>query len=341
MLEAGDSTLEPRHMTTTGGPRPLTLTARSTEDLLAVVPVVLGFVPAESVVMLTFGAPRTFHARVDLPADACDDDLDLLVRTLVDPASRHLVTHVALVAFTADRTLARRVGRRLLRTFERHGIGVIDVVRADSGRWWPACGRRAGVPEVGVPYDVGSHPFVAASVLDGRVVLPSRQQVAAMLDPLAPAVEAVRAAIGAPHGAPDDASDHEGDDDCEGWWVGELVQTHADAATVPPPEHTARLLLALQRTEVRDLVWMLTPTTGTVRQAREWVSFWTEVVRRTPPGLVAPPAALLAFAAWNAGEGALAWCAIDVAESDDEAYTMTALVARLLTEAVPPGSLAH
>ncbi len=319
-------------MTTTGEPRPLTLTARSVEDLLAVVPVVLGFVPADSVVMLTFGAPRSFHARVDLPADARDKDLDLLVETLVQPAHRHRVTHVALVAFTADPTLARRVGVRLVSSFGGHGIDVIDVVRVDAGRWWPACGRRTGVPQVGVPYDVGAHPFVAASVLEGRVVLPSREQVAAMLDPLAPAVEAVRAAIVADQ-HPASVHDQE--------WAGSLVQTHADAATVPTAEHTARLLLALQRTEVRDILWMLTPTTGTVRQAREWVAFWTEVVRRTPPGLIAPPAALLAFAAWNAGEGALAWCAVDVAESDDEAYPMTALVARLLTEAVPPRSLAH
>ena len=41
--------------------------ARSPEDVLAVVPVVLGFVPADSVVMLTFGASQPFHARVDLP----------------------------------------------------------------------------------------------------------------------------------------------------------------------------------------------------------------------------------------------------------------------------------
>ena len=44
-----------------------TLTARRPEDLLAAVPVVLGFRPCDSLVMLTFDAQRTFHARVDLP----------------------------------------------------------------------------------------------------------------------------------------------------------------------------------------------------------------------------------------------------------------------------------
>ena len=48
-------------------PSTTSLVARTPEDVLAVVPIVLGFVPEESVVMLTFGAERTFHARVDLP----------------------------------------------------------------------------------------------------------------------------------------------------------------------------------------------------------------------------------------------------------------------------------
>ncbi len=46
---------------------PTTLTARTPEDLLAVVRVVLGFEPADSIVMLTLGARHPCHARVDLP----------------------------------------------------------------------------------------------------------------------------------------------------------------------------------------------------------------------------------------------------------------------------------
>ena len=47
--------------------------ARSPEDLIVLVPFVLGFHPSESVVLLTFGGPHgSFHARVDLP-DGPDD----------------------------------------------------------------------------------------------------------------------------------------------------------------------------------------------------------------------------------------------------------------------------
>jgi hypothetical protein len=48
--------------------RPSTFVARSPTDLVAIVPVVLGFHPRDSVVLLTFGTPgAAFHARVDLP----------------------------------------------------------------------------------------------------------------------------------------------------------------------------------------------------------------------------------------------------------------------------------
>ena len=60
-----------------------TLTARTPEDVIAAVPLVLGFVPEESVVMLTFGGRHTFHARLDLPAAGSATDHPLTVEDLV------------------------------------------------------------------------------------------------------------------------------------------------------------------------------------------------------------------------------------------------------------------
>ena len=73
-------------------------------------------------------------------------------------------------------------------------------------------------------------------------------------------------------------------------------------------------------------------------QAHGHVAFWTDVVRRTPDPLVPAPAALLAFAAWQAGQGALAWCAVDRCLEVEPAYSLAELVARILIEAVPPQS---
>ena len=113
-----------------------TLTARGPEDLLAAVPVVLGFRPADSVVMLTFDARRTFHARVDLPPpDDLDDDPDddpdndpdndlaALSAALRDPCVVHGVGRAAFVVYSADAPRAVRVGARLRDDFGAVGIG--------------------------------------------------------------------------------------------------------------------------------------------------------------------------------------------------------------------------
>ena len=59
-------------------------------------------------------------------------------------------------------------------------------------------------------------------------------------------------------------------------------------------------------------------------------------MRRRPPTRWPAPAALLAFAAWQAGDGALAWCAVDRCLEADPDYSLAGLVAELLTAAVPP-----
>ena len=47
-------------------------------------------------------------------------------------------------------------------------------------------------------------------------------------------------------------------------------------------------------------------------------------------------AALLAWAAWQSGDGALAWCALDRCDEVDPAYGLSALIAEALERAVPP-----
>ena len=80
-----------------------TLTARCPEDLIAVVPVVLGFEPADSIVMLTIGARRTFHARVDLPDRP--DHVAGVIDQLLEPAQRHRAQAAVFLLYTADEAL--------------------------------------------------------------------------------------------------------------------------------------------------------------------------------------------------------------------------------------------
>jgi hypothetical protein len=70
------------------------------------------------------------------------------------------------------------------------------------------------------------------------------------------------------------------------------------------------------------------------------VSLWTEVLRRSEPKLVVAPATLLSFAAWRAGEGALASIALARALDADPDYPMAQLMCRALAGGLSPAEWA-
>jgi len=311
---------------------PLTLTARCPEDLLAVVPVVLGFVPTDSVVMLTFGAEHSFHARVDLPDSR--HDIPDLVDALVEPAFRNKVRRVVLVVYSGDEEQSRRAARALQRALRRSGVEVLEMLRADGRRWYPLARPAApDRPVHGVPYDVSAHPFLTEAVLAGKVTHRSRDELAETLAPTPGRVDSIGRALAA---LPDawDRDDPPGVAETltEGAWVQRLLRTHTEARSSPTDEEVARLLRAIHVLRLRDAAW----STLTRPTSEAHLELWTDIVQRTPAHLVAPAATLLGWAAWQAGHGALAWCAVDLCAQVDDTYTLMTLLAAALTQALPP-----
>lgn len=296
-----------------------TLTARSPEDVLAMVPVVLGFVPDDSVVMLTFGAFQTFHARVDLPPPG--SATTAVVESLLGPALAHGVQRVVFVLYSEEALRAERVASRLVRDFRRSGVEVVDALRADGRRWFPLLRGRRSRPATGTPYDVSAHPFAAQAVLDGRVTLASRAELAASVATDADRVERVAEAI---------AGDGSGQ---RPEWVRATVLRHASAGTVPSDLEAGRLLRAVGADPAaRDAAWR-----GVARSdAQDHVALWTDLVRRAPEEQVPAAASLLGLVAWLAGHGALAWCAVDRARAVAPGHPLAMLVAELLESAFPP-----
>ena len=213
-----------------------TFAARTPEDVLAAVPVVLGFVPEESVVMLTFGAEHPFHARLDLPVDGgrAPRGGRGARRARRPPRGRR----VLFVLYTDDpRARPVRARRRLVRAFTDEGIEVVDVLRSDGRCWFevPVDGSSREAP--GTPYDVSGHLFTAEAVASGRVTRSSRAELAATVaaDPEACAAvgEAVRELE--PH-----------DLLTEGAAVRAVVTRWAAGLGPPDPLTSARLLVALR-----------------------------------------------------------------------------------------------
>jgi hypothetical protein len=63
---------------------------------------------------------------------------------------------------------------------------------------------------------------------------------------------------------------------------------------------------------------------------------WTSLTRLARPGYVAPAASLLAFTAWQSGNGALANVALDRALADDPRYSMATLLREAIDGGAPP-----
>ncbi len=63
---------------------------------------------------------------------------------------------------------------------------------------------------------------------------------------------------------------------------------------------------------------------------------WSDLSRLARPGYVAAPASLLAFVAWQSGNGALANVALDRALADDSRYSMALLLRQAIDSGAPP-----
>jgi uncharacterized protein DUF4192 len=306
---------------TSSAHRATVLSARTPEDVLAAVPVILGFEPLDSVVMLTFGGVETFQARIDLPPPERPGEVVEAVELLLEPAEQHQVTQVVFVLYAEDGPIARAVACGLREAFAGAGIAVLEVLRAHEGRWFAP--GRPGAPRRGVPYDVGGHLFRAQAVVAGIVVHGSRAELEGVLQPVPSAVaETTRALRLAVPSSPGEVAD--------------LVDRRLDEGRLTTVE-LARVLLGLLDRPARDAAW------GAMTRdvAEHHVRLWTDAVQRAPDELAAAPAAVLALAAWLSGHGALAWCAVDRCCAVDPDNSLAGLVADALTRALPPSAWAQ
>lgn len=316
-----------------------TVRLRTPEDVLALVPTTLGFHPSDSLVVVTAGAGRPFQARVDLPRDPFDtDELTEMTEFIVEVCARNGLRKAVVVVYSDDAVLGVAAYAALRERCDRAGVELALSIRTDGRRWF--CledGCRAGAggcPPEGTPYDVSAHALAAQAVLDGKVIQPSREALRDTLVGSDPdEVERVEAAVEAATrrlvGSSDSATRHLVE---EGLWVRHRVRRHLQDREPLDTQDAGRMLAALVSLQVRDVAWaeMSHDTAGI------HLELWRDLVRRCPLDLAAAPAALMAFAAWLAGDGALAWCAVERSQEAEPDYGLAGLVTQALAGAVPP-----
>ena len=312
---------------------PVRLRARRPDDLLAVVPYLLGFNPTESLVTLLVRDGRVaLTARLDLqPGTEA-----ALTAYVQDLAHAHGAATVVLVAYSANREEAAAVLRHLLD--EVVEVPVDDALLVAGERWWSLACTSGCCPEEGRPYDPGAHPFAAEAVFAGLSARPSRTDVAAQvvgpdsgdwaaLRELARQLRDPLRALGS-----------------DGRRQRMAAAVVAGLDPVDPPEETARrtselgdescleLALLARESRVRDVACALV----TRERAESHVALWQRVVARVPSELAVAPLCLLGLAAWVAGNGTLLNCAEERVEALDPEYPMGRLLADVAGRGLPP-----
>ena len=320
-------------------PRPGDATERriaSHSDLIAAIPAIIGFVPADSALVVGLDGRRiTNLARTDLTKlDAFIHDLRCY--RLLDQATTAEIIVVGpgdLSPVSAGEWLphAAQVAE-LTATLAALDCTVTHAawtaaVRADQ-RWY--CYRDPLYCN-GILPDPGSTLLAVDAVVNGQIIHPSRDAMAETLRPDPDADLNRRAALIAHLAEPSTDQDQRA--------ALERVRQailRAQAGFLPATDDDiAALAVALNNPMVRDLSLRLS-----VDQAHAGAQqLWTTLVRSTPAPHRAEPAVLLAVTAYLGGSGALAAIAAHAALDAKPGHALAELLLMALGVGLPPAGI--
>ena len=300
-------------------------------DVLAFVLYSLGFHPRDSIVVIGVGpGGRPMTGRAGLAPDG--RTARETSRDLADAVQVNRSTLAVVVAYTDDPAWAALSADALVEELTDRGVPVAHAFRADGTHWFPLVTGGGRPLSGGEAYDLGSHALMAESVAEGRVTYADREALAASLDPAEPSlVEAVLDERERLDALTDRALLR-----AEALWAAGWVRARVDRPVEvprwPAADEVARLLRVLDRPDSRDVVL----AEITLPTARAQVPLWHALARMAPDGHRGPVSAVLAFAAWLDGDGAMAWCAVERAWAADPDLSLARTVADLLEAALPP-----
>jgi len=328
-------------------PGPVPVRMGSPGDLLAVVPHLLGFVPRSSLVVMGTAPPRDrikVTLRYDLPDPPGAGIAADIAAHVVGVVGSQQLTAMTAVGYGPE-VLVDPVAYALRDAARQAGIDLRDVLRVEDGRYWSyACGDEACCPAAGTPFDPAASSAAAAMATAGISVLADRAEVAARVAPVGgSAAASMRQATrraerhvsqllakvrkSARLGAARQMIAATGLNA-----VGAMIATYRGGGSYASDYQIAWITVALRDLRVRDDAWARMDPAQLDAHRRLWI----DVTRRAQPGYVAAPASLLAFVAWQAGDGALANVALDRALADEPRYSMALLLRQVISAGAPP-----
>jgi len=322
------------------------LQVASPDAVLAIVPHMLGFYPSRSLVVLGLGAQNRVMVtfRYDLPEPADEQLAQDIAEHAAYVLDRERICSALLVGYGSAELVTPVIYSAAARLIDS-GIELHEVLRADAGRYWSLlCDDATCCPPAGRSYDPGSHPAAAAMAEAGLAAHPDRDALARTLQrPPGSADLISRATSQALQRLSDlvDLGEAAGDSDPQlratrtgRREVQRAIRRYRSGGSIASIEHLAWLAVLLSDIRVRDDAWARMHPAFREHHCRLWV----DVLRSAALDYSPAPASLLAFTAWQAGNGALAGMAIDRALNADPDYSMAHLLAGVIEAALPPSA---
>jgi len=322
------------------------LQAATPDAVLAVVPHMLGFYPSRSLVVLGLGEQNrvmvTFRYDLPTPPDSgLAEDIAEHASYVLD---RERIRSALLVGYGPERLVAPVIGATAVR-LTGGGVELHEVLRADSGRYWSMlCDDPDCCPPEGRSYDPGSHPAAAALTEAGLLAQPDREALARTVQRPAGSADVIaratsRSLLRLSQLVELGEADGDRDPQLRATRIGRreiqrAIRRYRAGGAIESIEHLAWLAVLLADLRVRDDAWARMDPGYRDHHCR----LWTDVLRCAALDYVPAPAALLAFTAWQAGNGVLAAIAVDRALGADPGYSMAHLLSGAIDAALPPSA---
>lgn len=320
----------------------------SPSDIVAALPVMLGFHPAESLVVMCLRGPRRRNGltmRIDLPdpehyAAVADD--------LAHRAERDGAATVVGVCYTAGQDVDGELPRRALidalaSALTRRGIDWLELLLVRAGRWYSYVCTKECCPREGTAIEATPNgemlALEARAALEGHAVLGSREELEASIrGPVAVREAVLRDSYQRIGESFYDEVRVRGADHALERTL-ELARTayerfvggdHALA-----DDDAIRILVGLEDKFARDalLTWVLDG------HPEELIIFLSALARCALDENAAPVCSALACVAYQVGNGALANVAVDRALLSEPDYSLARLINASLQAQIEPAEI--
>ena len=339
-----------------GGSAPVRITGPS--GLVAAVPFLIGFEPAESVVLVFTRSPSgtvVLCLRVDLPSDGAEAVTQLIsevrrtVRRAIGLGARLDRVQTAIFSADASRLPHADLVAGLSRVLAAEGLDVAEGLCVHADRWWSFSCSDGCCPGTGhASNDAWGVKAAFDLVTAGLGYVANRAALARQLAPdpgLMMAADEIAAALATcrqhrDSGRADTRWRREIEDGLLAWLCCTRSAQAPETAEAPHERTLALWACSLSDSRVREpILHRLLFEGGARHRSRRLTGARTaliDMVRRVPVPEVAPVAAVLAAIAWQQGDGAFARMAGERALAADPRNTLARLVLDAASSGVPP-----